>query len=321
MVVDPKPVNRRSRVGDRGLIRSRASRTPTPHSPHFPTMRWALAVALVGVAFCQVAVAQQDPPRRIISVIPAVTEMLFAIGAGPQVVGVSSFDQQPPEVRALTRVGGLIDPDMERIILLRPDLVILYASQSDPQEQLARAQIPVFSYAHGGLAHVTETIRTLGARTGRPGGAERVATSIERRLEAIRERVKGRERPRTLLVLDREPLALRNIYASGGIGFLHDMLEVAGGTNVFADIERESVQPTTETILTTAPDVIIEVRVGGDMTAERIDREHRVWQTLAGVPAVRQGRVYILTGGDLVVPGPRVAEATDRLARVLRGEF
>ena len=321
MVVDPKPVNRRSRVGDRGLIRSRASWAPTPHSSHSPTMRWALAVALVGVAFCQVAVAQQDPPRRIISVIPAVTEMLFAIGAGPQVVGVSSFDQQPPAVRALTRVGGLIDPDMERIILLRPDLVILYASQSDPQEQLARAQIPVFSYAHGGLAHVTETIRTLGARTGRPGGAERVATSIERRLEAIRERVKGRERPRTLLVLDREPLALRNIYASGGIGFLHDMLEVAGGTNVFADIERESVQPTTETILTTAPDVIIEVRVGGDMTAERIDREHRVWQTLAGVPAVRQGRVYILTGGDLVVPGPRVAEATDRLARVLRGEF
>lgn len=285
-------------------------------------MRRALAVALVGVACCQVAIAQQDPPRRIISMIPAVTEMLFAIGAGPQVVGVSSFDQQPPEVRALTRVGGLIDPDMEQIILLRPDLVILYASQSDPQEQLARAQIPVFSYAHGGgLAHVTETIRTLGARTGRPGGAERVATSIERRLEAIRKRVKGRERPRTLLVLDREPLALRNIYASGGIGFLHDMLEVAGGTNVFADIEHESVQPTTETILITAPDVIIEVRVGVDMTAERIDREHRVWQTLAGVPAVRQGRVYILTDGDLVVPGPRVAEATDRLARVLRGEF
>ena len=321
MVVDPKPVNRRSRVGDRGLARSRASRAPTPHSPRSPTIRWALGVALVVVAFYQVAIAQPDPPRRIISVIPALTEMLFAIGAGPQVVGVSSFDRQPPEVRALPRVGGLIDPSIERIILLRPDLVILYASQSDPQEQLARAQIPVFSYAHGGLAHVTETIRTLGARTGRPASAERVAASIERRLEAIRESVKGRERPRTLLVLDREPLALRNIYASGGIGFLHDMLDVAGGTNVFADIERESVQPTTETILTTAPDVIIEVRVGADLTAERIDREHRVWQTLAGVPAVRQGRVYILTGGDLVVPGPRVAEATDRLARVLRGEF
>ena len=277
--------------------------------------------AFVVVLFCQVTITQLGPPQRIISVIPAVTEMLFAIGGDPQVVGVSSFDQYPSEVRKLPRVGGLIDPDMERIILLRPDLVILYASQVDLQEQLARAQIPVFSYAHGGLAHVTETIRTLGAHTGRAANAERVATSIERRLDAIREGVKGRERPHTLLVLDREPLALRNIYASGGRGFLHDMLEAAGGTNVFAEIERQSVQPTTETILAAAPDVIVEVRVGDDLTGEHVDRERRVWQTLGSVPAVRDGRVYVLSGGDLVVPGPRVADATTRLAQVLHPEL
>ena len=299
MAVDPKPVNR----------------------PHPPIMRWALGTALLAVVFCRIAIAQHGPPRRIISVVPAVTEMLFAIGAGPQVVGVGSFDELPPEVPELPRVGALIDPDLERIISLRPDLVVLYASQSDPQEQLARAEIPVFSYVHSDLAQVMETIRTLGARTGRAGGAERLATSLERRLQGIRERVKGRERPRTLLVMSREPLALRNIYASGGFGFIADMLEAAGGTNVFADIERESVQPTTETILATAPDVIIEVRVGGALTAEQADRERQVWEALVGVPAVRNGRVYFLTGGDLVVPGPRVAAATDRLARLLHGEF
>ena len=301
MAVDPKPVNRR-------------------HSSHPPIMRWALGTALLAVVFSRIAIAQPGPPRRIISVVPAVTEMLFAIGAGPQVVGVGSFDELPPEVE-LPRVGALIDPDLERIISLRPDLVVLYASQSDPREQLARAEIPVFSYVHSDLAQVMETIRTLGARTGRAASAERLATSLERRFEEIRERVKGRERPRTLLVMSREPLALRNIYASGGFGFIHDMLEAAGGTNVFADIERESLQPTTETILATAPDVIIEVRVSGALTVEQVDRERQVWQTLAGVPAVRSGRVYFLTGGDLVVPGPRVAAATDRLARLLHGEF
>ena len=302
MAVDPKPVNLR-------------------HSPHASMMRWALGTALLAAVFCRIAIAQQGPPRRIVSVVPAVTEMLFAIGAGPQVVGVGSFDDLPPGVPQLPRVGALIDPDLERIISLRPDLVVLYASQSDPREQLARAEIPVFSYVHSDLAQVMETIRTLGARTGRAASAERLATSLERRLEEIRERVKGREHPRTLLVMSREPLALRSIYASGGFGFIHDMLEAAGGTNVFADIERESVQPTTETILATAPDVIIEVRVGGALTAEQADRERQVWQTLAGVPAVRSGRVYFLTGGDLVVPGPRVAAATDRLARLLHGEL
>lgn len=301
MAVDPKPVN-------------------LPHSPRPPIMRWALGTALLAAVFCRIAIAQQGPPRRIVSVVPAVTEMLFAIGAGPQVVGVTRFDELPPEVE-LPSVGALIDPDLERIISLRPDLVVLYASQSDPREQLARAEIPVFSYVHSDLAQVMETIRTLGARTGRAASAERLATSLERRFEEIRERVKGRERPRTLFVMSREPLALRNIYASGGFGFIHDMLEAAGGTNVFADIERESVQPNTETILATAPDVIIEVRVGGALTAEQVDRERQVWQTLAGVPAVRSGRVYFLTGGDLVVPGPRVAAATDRLARLLHGEF
>ena len=302
MAVDPKPVNRR-------------------HSSHPPIMRWALGTALLAVVFSRIAIAQPGPPRRIISVVPAVTEILFAIGAGPQVVGVGSFDELPPEVPELPRVGALIDPDLERIISLRPDLVVLYASQSDPREQLARAEIPVFSYVHSDLAQVMETIRTLGARTGRAASAERLATSLERRFEEIRERVKGRERPRALLVMSREPLALRNMYASGGFGFIHDMLEAAGGTNVFADIERESLQPTTETILATAPDVIIEVRVSGALTAEQVVRERQVWQTLAGVPAVRSGRVYFLTGGDLVVPGPRVAAATDRLARLLHGEF
>lgn len=257
-------------------------------------------------------------PRRVISLVPAVTEMLFAIGAGSQVAAVSSYDQDPPEVKALPRVGALLDPDVERILSLRPDLVITYGSQTDLQVQLARAGIPFFDYRHAGLATITATMRALGARTQHAREAEAAALGIESRLAAIRAANAGRPRPRTLLVFGRERGTLRNVYASGGRGFLHDMLEAAGGVNVFADVDRESVQASTELILARAPDVILEMRSADVLTTEEATREAASWASLASVPAVRQTRVVVLTGRGLTVPGPRVADVVQRMADALR---
>ncbi len=258
-----------------------------------------------------------QPPSRIISVVPAVTEMIYGIGAGDLVVGVSSFDRYPAEVAEVAKVGGLVDPDVERVLSLRPDLVIVYATQQEFREQLDRAGIESFAYRHGGLAAVTEMIRTVGAITGRRPGAEALASQIEQRLARVAERVRGRGRPRTLLVFDRQPSTLRGIYATGGVGFLHDMLETAGGVNVFADVARESVQTNTETLLTRAPDVIIELRYADELTAEEARQEEASWALLSTLPAVRRGRVHMLTGNAFVVPGPRIAGATERLARAL----
>lgn len=257
-------------------------------------------------------------PTRIISLIPAVTEMVYAIGAGPQLVGVGSFDTYPPEVASLPRVGGLLDPDVERILALKPDLVIVYGTQNDLRLQLERAGINQFSYKHGSLAGVMETIRALGIRLGRAEGAERVATDLENRLSAIRGRVSGRVRPKTLLVFGRDALALRGIFASGGIGFIHDMLTTAGGDNVFTDVKRESVQATTELILQRAPEAILEMRQS--VKADEIAAERSVWSTLSSLPAVRTRRIYILTDSSLPVPGPRVAQATESIAKTLHPE-
>jgi iron complex transport system substrate-binding protein len=262
------------------------------------------------------APAAQEPAKRIISLIPAVTEMLFAMGAGPQVIAVSSFDTYPPEVKGLQRVGALLDPDLERILSLRPDLVIAYGSQQDLLKQLARASIPVHSYRHAGLADVNRTIREVGARVGRSSEADALVRKIDADMTAIRQRVATRAKPRTLLVFGREIGALRGIYASGGTGFLHDMLDVAGGDDVFADIERESVQATTELILARKPEVIVEIRAGPGGGAS-LDSEIRVWNSLGSVPAVRAGRVHFIVDRRMVVPGPRVAEAAELLARAI----
>ena len=288
-----------------------------PTSAH---KRRSIAAGLISVvAFVLSTVVFTQPtarPQRIVSLIPAVTEMLFAIGAGEQVAAVGSFDRYPPEVAKLPRVGALLDPDLEKILSLRPDLVALYGSQKDLRQQLDRAQVPVFAYRHAGLADVTETMRQLGDRVGRQAEAARAVKSVEDALDAIRRRVAGRARPRVLLVFSREAGTLRGMYASGGYGFLHDLLQVAGGDNVFADVQRESIQASTELVLARRPEVIVELRVRSldDRAVEALIAE---WNALPAVPAVRTKSIRVIADDRTVIPGPRVAESAQLIAEAL----
>ncbi|MGE3842068.1 MAG: ABC transporter substrate-binding protein, partial [Vicinamibacterales bacterium] len=250
-----------------------------------------------------------------VSLVPAVTEMLFAIGSGPQVVGVSQYDRFPPEVSTRTRVGALLDPDLERILGLRPDLVVSYASQEDLHRQLSRAGIPIFSYRHAELRDVLTTLRAVGVRVGRMDAAEELARQLEDRMDRVRARTSTAKRPRVLLVFGREAGSLRNIYASGGFGFLHDMLTIAGGNNVLSDVRRESVQATSELILARRPDVIVELQPGAvAATSWRVDS---AWFALSSVPAIQNRRVIVLQGDHFMIAGSRVAEAVEALAAAL----
>jgi len=278
----------------------------------------ALLAVLAAAPHRQAAPAPARGVARIISLVPAVTEMIYEIGAGPRVVAVSSYDTYPPEVKRLPNVGALLDPNVERILSLKPDLVVVYGSQTDLKQQLARAGIGVFDYRHAGLDGVTATIRALGARTGDAARAEDLAARIDRGIDAIRRKVHDRPKPRTLLVFGRERMALRGIYASGGTGFMDDMLTAAGGANVFAEVKMEAVQASTEQILAKRPDVIVETRAANSAFAvgER-DAELNVWKVLGAIPAVRSNRVYFLFDDRIVIPGPRVVEGTEALARTL----
>ncbi|MEW5982725.1 MAG: helical backbone metal receptor [Acidobacteriota bacterium] len=265
-------------------------------------------------------VTAQQVPQRIISIVPSVTEMLFAMGAGSRVVAVSSYDHFPPEVERLARIGALLDPDVERILALRPDLVVTYGSQADLTTQLQRAGIATYAYRHGTLADIGATMRELGARIGLDSAGSLAADRLDRQLEAVRERVRGLRRPRAMLVIGREPGSLRAVQVSGGYGFLHDLIECAGGANVFADVKRESLDVTTETILARAPEVIIELHYSNRPAEAVVAAEGEPWHSLSAVPAIRDGRVVLLYGGELVVPGPRVARTASLFANALHPE-
>ena len=285
------------------------------------------ALVAVGAALLSLAITRSpDRPitgsTRIISLVPAVTEMLYAFGAGPRVVAVSSYDTYPAAVQQLPKVGALLDPNVERILALKPDLVVVYGSQDDLKQQLTRARIRFFDYRHAGLSDIASTIRALGAQTGDGPAADALAATIERGLEDIRARARTRPRPRTLLVFGRERLALRGVYASGGIGFLNDMLETAGGANVFAAVKLQAVQASSEQILAARPDVIVEARAANSAfpSGER-EAELNVWKALASIPAVRSGRVHFLFDDRIVIPGPRVVDGTLAIARAVHPEI
>jgi iron complex transport system substrate-binding protein len=286
--------------------------------------RSLLALLLVGRVLLDPAAGgytTQDPrntqPRRVVSLIPAVTEMIFAMGDDSRLVGVSSYDRYPPAVQKIERVGGLLDPNIEKILSLRPDLVIVYSTQQELKQRLQRTNIPFFLYEHRGLADITQTIRAVGSRLGSAAAANRLADTMESDLAAIRRSVAGKPRPKTLLVFGREPGSLRAVNASGGVGFLHDMLLVAGGDNVFGDVARQSVDASQEMILARRPEVIVELRYGDALAGSDSVRLAHDWEALASLPAVHNHRVYVLTGDQFVVPGPRVVQATQQFADVL----
>jgi iron complex transport system substrate-binding protein len=204
------------------------------------------------------------------------------------------------------------------MLSLKPDLVAVYGSQTDLRRQLERARVPVFDYRHAGLADVTITLQQLGDRIGRNEEAHRITGQIAGQLASVRARVGGRPRPRVLVVFGRERLALRAIYASGGVGFIHDMVTIAGGDNVFADVKKEAVQATTELILARRPDVILELRAD-PLTPDEIRAEIATWARLPSVPAVRGGRVHLISDPRTVIPGPRVGEGVEIIANALHG--
>jgi iron complex transport system substrate-binding protein len=272
---------------------------------------------LVLVACSVLGAAADAVPHRVISLIPATTEMIFAMGAGSRLVAVGSFDKFPAEAARLPKVGALLDPDTERILAMHPDLVIVYNTQTELKRSLERASIAYFSYEHRAMPDIMTTIRALGLRIGFAGQADTLASTMERGLARVRTTVAGKGRPRAMLVFERDTSSLQNIYASGGYGFIADLLDIAGGDNVFGDVKQQAVQASTEMILARRPEVIIEFRYGD--SAKNLDpvRDVQAWSTLGSVPAVKAKRIHVLVGDQFVVPGPRIVDAARELGRAL----
>jgi iron complex transport system substrate-binding protein len=252
-------------------------------------------------------------PQRIISVVPNVTETLFAYGLGDKVVAVGDYDEFPPEVKAKPRIGGLINPNIEKIIEMHPDLVITYGSQDVLRDRLQSIGIRMFPFVHGNVEQTLKYMLDLGQVVGAEARAQEVVQEIRKTFDDVRAHAPP-ERPKVLIVHDRGAGTLGSFYSVGARAFQHDLIAIAGGQNLFADVDSETVQPALEEVISRKPDIIVET-LPPPLKDSEVAQRKKDWESLG----LAQGRIYIEGESYLLVPGPRLALAAQRISEIVRG--
>jgi iron complex transport system substrate-binding protein len=269
------------------------------------------AAALAAGAAAAVAPSPAPPPaaaRRIIAVAPSAAELLFALGLGDRVVGVGQYVAWPPEATRLPRLGGLLDPRLETVVALRPDLAVLLPSERELGERLTALGVDVVVVPHETVDDVARAARTVARRAGVPAAGERLAASLERQLAPAPlptrpGRGDGRG-PTVLLVAERERGQLAQLLLAGPGTFIDELLARLGARNAAADSPLAWPQVSLEEVVARRPDVIVELQPRSLSRAER-EALRADWRRVPGLPA-ESVAVVVVAGDWALVPGPRL---------------
>jgi iron complex transport system substrate-binding protein len=270
---------------------------------------------------CLLAFSLSAQPSRIVSTAPGLTEILYALGAGEQVVGVSEYCQYPDEAKRKPKVGSFLQPNLEVIASLRPDAVLILKNPVRLRERLEQLKLRVLEVDLESLAGILAGIESIGAAVGKRQEARQLRLQLEQRLQRLREQPRARK-PRVAFLVGRTPGRLEGMVAVGPGSYLHELLEAAGGVNVFGDAPVMYPKISVEQLLSRQPDVIFEM---GDEVHGSVDpnkyRENvlAVWRGMPGLKAAQEGQVHALADSIFVVPGPRFVLAAEQLSRMLEG--
>ncbi len=248
-------------------------------------------------------IALEGPAKRIVSLSPALTELLFTLGVGDRVVGRTRWGQDPEAALAVPSVGDGLNPNIEAVVARHPDLVLFYLSPSNGVaiERLNGLRIATASIRLDGLADLADAARLIGELVGATG-VDSILTAFETQLNAVT--AGASERPEVLLLAwDNPPIAI------GGASFQSEIVERAGGRNLFADEALPSLPVSIETIAAREPDIVL--LTGGDEPAFADAPE---WQA---VRAIRERRFVIVEGTQFAYPSFRAPEAIRELRRAL----
>jgi iron complex transport system substrate-binding protein len=273
------------------------------------TILWFTAALLCG-----------QPPQRIVSTAPSITELLYALGLGDRVVGVDRFSRYPPEALRKPKIGDYANPNLETIASLRPDLVIIPVNPVKLAERLAVLRLKVLEIDQESVTKLYESFRVIGQATGVTARAVNLESTVRGQLEAVRARAAPLKKTRMMFVVGRTPNRLDGLIVVGQASYLNEIIALAGGENVFRDAVASYPGVSLEEVLARNPDVIVDM---GDMAdTVGVTEEHKrevtsLWERLSSVAAVKQHRVYAVASDVYVVPGPRVVDAAKEFFQML----
>jgi iron complex transport system substrate-binding protein/vitamin B12 transport system substrate-binding protein len=249
------------------------------------------------------------PAARAISLAPHATELVYAAGAGDRLAGVARGSDYPPQARDLPSIGDALEPDAERVVALKPDLVIgwLPGGAAPLLPVLRNLDVPVFYSDPQTLRDIPAALEKIGVLFGTSGVAAPAAAALRARIDALARRYAGRRPVRVFIQAGREPL-----YTLNGRSIVSDALRLCGGVNVFADAAVTAPQVSAEAVLAARPDAI----VAGSGSAENLQATLSTWRGYA-LPAALAGHVFGIDADALYRPGPRLVAATEALCEAL----
>lgn len=255
------------------------------------------------------------PPQRIVSLDPSITEILFALGLNNEVVGVTDYCDYPEQARSTSKVGGYINPNIEAIALLEPDLVVTTLKTNTPRliQQLEDFGIKVFVLDPKKIEDIFENISALAKLTYRKERAKEIVGALKERLQEIKRKVAGISRPGVFLEMGKDPLI-----SVGPGSFAHDLIEIAGGRNVASQSSSPYRRYTLEEILLADPEVIIICSMTPDDSSLA---QKKWWKRWTNMSAVRNGRIYVIEANLLTRPGPRIIEGLMEIAKAIHPEI
>ncbi|MBW2140231.1 MAG: ABC transporter substrate-binding protein [Deltaproteobacteria bacterium] len=258
---------------------------------------------------------------RIVSLAPSITEMLFKLGLGDRIVGVTRFCKYPPEALSIKKVGGFYDPNYEAIIASKPDLVILSVEQHKTKRFLTSVGLNVLEVDHSTISGILDSLAEIGQACGIQQKALDAVIALNQRMDLVKNKTNGLPRPRVMISIARSMSSesLTDIYIAGDDAFYDEMIFLAGGVNAYrGKMKYPSVS--SEGILKLDPDVIVDLV---PETAEQDWKDEAIlkdWQRFPDVEAVKEKRVHVFRQGFMVIPGPRFILTVEELARVIHPE-
>jgi len=268
------------------------------------------AVALILCLGCQATEPQAtaEVPARIVSLSPALTDTVIALGQGSALVGLSRYCSTP-KGGDLPRLGGVQDAPVESVLNLKPTLVLTSDSVHGPAKNLRLAGLEVASFSEGRLADILGNFEALGRVIGQPERGRSLKLDTQNRLQQLQPKTPAKNN-RALLVFSSKGEPVRQLWAAGPKGWLGDLLVAVGFENVLVS-GPSYAQLSTEALLALKPDLIIELNGSSNDHAEPISKR---WGTFKSLPAVRNQRLHRLSGEALLRPGPRIVKLAESLA-------
>ena len=259
--------------------------------------------------------------NRIVSSSPSITETLFAMGLEERVVGVTDFCKYPQEACKLQSIGGMVNPNMEVLVSLRPDLVLHLSHSARMARNTKNLDIPSFGINMDTLADILNSIKILGKTLGVEKNAEQLIKKLTEGINSYKEKLKGIAPKKALLLLGDSSDPGRDLYATGHGTFLHELLEISGGKNILPATMARYPRITKEYIIEKSPEVIIEAGPKSRLTPPQIKERIKGWERFPSIKAVQKGQIHYIGADYILIPGPRLLNIIEQFSRAIHPDI